>query len=54
MLLKGWVTAEWGVTAANRRARYYRPTAAGRKQLLAEVAIYQRVNGAIHKILQTA
>jgi PadR family transcriptional regulator, regulatory protein PadR len=53
MLLKGWVTAEWGVTAGNRRARYYQPTAAGRKRLLAEVDQYQRVNGAIHKILQT-
>jgi DNA-binding PadR family transcriptional regulator len=53
MLLKGWVTAEWGVTAGNRRARYYRLTAEGRKQLLAEVEQYQRVNGAIHKILQT-
>ena len=54
MLLKGWVTAEWGVTAGNRRARYYRPTAAGRKQLMAEVDQYRRVNGAIHKILQIA
>ncbi len=53
MLLKGWVTAEWGVTAGNRRARYYRMTTAGRKQLQAEVNQYQRVNGAIHKILQT-
>ena len=53
MLLKGWVTAVWGVTAGNRRARYYRLTAAGRKQLMAEVEQYQRVNGAIHKILQT-
>ena len=51
MLLKGWVTAEWGVTAGNRRARYYRLTSAGRKQLLAEVQQYERVNGAIHKIL---
>jgi transcriptional regulator len=54
MLLKGWVTAEWGVTAGNRRARYYRPTAAGRKQLNAEMEQYQRVNGAIQKVLQTA
>ena len=53
MLLKGWVTAEWGVTAGNRRARYYRLTAAGRKQLQTEVDQYQRVNDAIHKILQT-
>ena len=52
MLLKGWVTAEWGVTAGNRRTRYYRLTAAGRKQLLTEVEQYQRVNGAIHKILE--
>jgi PadR family transcriptional regulator PadR len=53
MLLKGWVTAEWGVTAGNRRARYYRLTAAGRKQLQAELAQFQRVNGAIQRILQT-
>ena len=54
MLLKGWVTAEWGVTAGNRRARYYRLTAAGRKQLHTEMEQYQRVNGAIQKVLQTA
>ncbi|HLY20252.1 MAG TPA: PadR family transcriptional regulator [Bryobacteraceae bacterium] len=54
MLLKDWVTAEWGVTAGNRRARYYRLTPAGRKQLAAEVAQYQRVNGAIDRIIQTA
>jgi transcriptional regulator len=54
MLLKGWVTAEWGVTAGNRRARYYRLTPAGRKQLHAEVDQYERVSGAIQKILQMA
>jgi transcriptional regulator len=54
MLLKGWVTAEWGVTAGNRRARYYRLTAGGRKQLATELGQYQRVNGAIQKILQMA
>ena len=53
MLLKGWVTAEWGVTAGNRRARYYRLTPLGRKQLQAELAQFQRVNGAIQRILQT-
>jgi transcriptional regulator len=52
MLLKGWVTAEWGVTAGNRRARYYHLTAAGRKQLQVEMQQYQRVNGAIQKVLQ--
>jgi transcriptional regulator len=54
MLLKGWVTAEWGVTAGNRRARYYTLTAAGRKQLKTETEQYSRVNGAIQRILQTA
>jgi len=54
MLIKGWVKAEWGVTAGNRRARYYQLTADGKKQLNAEVEQYQRVNGAIQKILQTA
>src|SRR6266568_2104338 len=54
MLLKGWVTAEWGLTAGNRRARYYRVTAAGRKQLRVEMEQYQRVNQAIQQILQTA
>jgi transcriptional regulator len=54
MLLKGWVTAEWGVTAGNRRARYYRLTAGGRKQLASELDQYQRVSGAIAKILQMA
>jgi len=53
MLLKGWVTAEWGVTAGNRRARYYQLTAAGRKQLQTELAQFQRVNGAIQRVLQT-
>jgi PadR family transcriptional regulator PadR len=54
MLLKGWVTAKWGVTSGNRRARYYRLTVNGRKQLDAEVDQYRRVNGAIEKVLQTA
>src|SRR5271170_3570880 len=53
MLLKGWVTAEWGVTAGNRRARYYRLTRPGEKQLGIEVSQFQRVNGAIQRILQT-
>ena len=54
LLLKGWVTAQWGVTAGNRRARYYKLTKTGRKQLEVEVAYYRRVNLAIAKILQLA
>src|ERR1700684_716236 len=44
MLIKGWVTAAWGTTDGTRRARYYRLTPAGRKQLQAELAQFQRVN----------
>ena len=54
MLIKGWVTAEWGVTAGNRRARYYKLTAAGRKQLVIEVSQFERVMGAIARVIQTA
>jgi transcriptional regulator len=52
MLLKGWVTAEWGVTEGNRRARYYRLTKLGKQQLESELAQYRRVNLAIERILQ--
>lgn len=54
MLIKGWVTAEWGATAGNRRARYYQLTAAGRRQLTVEVSQFERVIGAIHRVIQTA
>jgi transcriptional regulator len=52
MLIKGWVTAEWGVTSGNRRARYYRITKLGRKQLASEVSQFDRVIGAIQRVLQ--
>jgi transcriptional regulator len=51
MLIKGWVTAKWGTTAGNRRARYYRLTAAGRKQLEAEISQFDRVMAAIARVL---
>jgi len=54
MLIKGWVTAKWGTTAGNRRARYYKLTAAGRKQLEVEVSQFERVMGAITRVIQTA
>jgi DNA-binding PadR family transcriptional regulator len=53
MLLKGWVTAEWGVTAGNRRARYYRLTARGRKQLDVEVSQFDRVMDAVRRVIRT-
>jgi PadR family transcriptional regulator PadR len=54
MLIRGWVTAEWGATAENRRARYYRLTPAGRKQMEVEVSQFERVMAAISKVIQTA
>lgn len=54
MLIKGWVIAEWGTTAGNRRARYYRLTAAGKKQLADEVSQFERVTEAIWRVIQTA
>ena len=52
MLVKGWVTAKWGTTAGNRRARYYQLTAAGRKQLALEMSQFERVIGAITRVIE--
>ena len=52
MLIKGWVRAEWGQTDENRRARYYRLTAAGKKQLEAEVSQFARVMAAVRRVIQ--
>ncbi|MGB7022173.1 MAG: PadR family transcriptional regulator [Candidatus Acidiferrales bacterium] len=54
MLVKGWVNAHWGATPENRRARYYRLTATGRKQLEVELSQFRRVVGAITRVIQTA
>lgn len=54
MLIKGWVVAEWGVTTGNRRARYYTLTGDGKKQLALERSKFQRVMGAVAKVIQTA
>ena len=51
---KGWIKAEWGVTENNRRAKYYKLTKVGRKQLEGEVASYGRLTDAIAKVLQAA
>jgi PadR family transcriptional regulator PadR len=51
---QGWVTAEWGVSDANRRARYYSLTAAGRKQLQEETAQWELLSGTINLVLKGA
>ena len=52
MLVKGWVAAEWGTTAGNRRARYYRLTRGGRRQLESELAQFERLTSAIVRVLR--
>lgn len=50
----GWISAEWGVSENNRRARYYQLTAAGRKQLAAEEKTWTRLTRAVASVLQFA
>jgi PadR family transcriptional regulator PadR len=54
LLLNGWVTAEWGTSENNRRARYYTLTTAGRKRLTGERADFERMVVAIQRVLQSA
>jgi transcriptional regulator len=54
LLVNGWVTAEWGASENNRRARYYNLTAAGRKQLAAENRDFARMILAIQKVMSCA
>jgi len=49
---KGWIRSEWAASENNRRARFYSLTRAGKKQLEAELANWQRISGAIALILQ--
>lgn len=54
ILLKGWASAEWGISETNRKVRFYRLTAAGKKQLEAELEDDDRVTEAIKAVLRTA
>ncbi len=54
ILLKGWVTADWGISETNRKVRFYRLTPEGSRQLDAELTGYDRVNAAIQSVLRTA
>ncbi|MBO0859737.1 MAG: PadR family transcriptional regulator [Chloracidobacterium sp.] len=51
---RGWVAAEWGTSENNRRAKYYRLTKAGKKQLLDETSKWERLNIAIARIMKAA
>jgi transcriptional regulator len=52
LLRQGWVVAEWRATENSRRARYYRLTATGRRQLDAEIAWWKRSIGGVDKVLR--
>ena len=51
---EGWITAEWGVSKNNQRAKYYRLTASGRRQLVAETSRWERYVRAITGVLRPA
>jgi transcriptional regulator len=54
ILLRGWAKSAWGTSENNRRARYYTLTAAGHRQLRAESAEFDRLVGAIRRVLLTS
>ena len=51
---QGWIQAEWGASENNRRAKYYKLTRAGSRQLSAETSNWERVSSAVGKVMQTA
>jgi PadR family transcriptional regulator, regulatory protein PadR len=50
---RGWIEAEWGISENNRRAKYYRLTPLGRRMLRARVESWERLVGAVAKVLHT-
>ena len=51
---QGWIKAEWGMSELGRRARFYRLTTTGRKQLGLEIENWARLTGAISRVLEMA
>ena len=51
---RGWIVAEWGVSELGRRAKFYRLTAAGRRQLAVESDEWERMATAIGRVLKMA
>jgi transcriptional regulator len=52
--LKGWIEGEWGTSANNRRARFYKLTPDGRKKLASETSRYREMTGAISRVMGLA
>jgi len=53
LVKRGWLSASWGTSENNRRARFYRLTPLGRRQLATETATWQRFSGAVNEVLGT-
>ncbi len=53
LVKRGWIAAKWGTTENNRRARYYRLTAAGKRQLTEEQGRWERVTRAVAQVMKT-
>jgi transcriptional regulator len=51
---QGWISASWGVSENNRKAKFYAITRAGRRQLATETDNWQRISGVIARLLRTA
>ena len=51
---KGWIRSEWGASENNRKAKFYTLTAAGRRQLQEETALWERLSAAINLVLGNA
>jgi PadR family transcriptional regulator len=51
---RGWIEAEWGVSELGRRAKFYRLTAAGRRQLAVEASEWERMSTAIGRVMKMA
>ena len=51
---QGWIDAEWRVSELGRRAKYYRLTAAGRRQLAIELTAWERMSAAIGRVVKLA
>jgi transcriptional regulator len=54
LLQQRWITAEWGVSENNRKARFYAISKAGRKQLAAEAENWERIAGVVGRVLTLA
>ena len=50
---RGWIAAEWGTSENNRRAKFYRLTKAGQRQLVTEAATWQRFSAAVNAVMAT-